>query len=193
MPRLPTGSRRSTASTIAGPPWACTRSSTARSRPVGCFRLTNAGLTPSGPPEPGTPSERRWAVVYDGDCGFCKWLLATLLRWDRAARLRPIALQRPEADDLLQELPPAERMASWHLISPTGERCSAGDAVAPLLRLLPAGRLPAAGFARFPRLTDRGYRWVAEHRSQLSKWVPSSAKQRVSQRIQQREQEHETC
>ena len=139
----------------------------------------------------GLPSERRWAVLYDADCGLCTWLLSALLRWDRAARLHPIALQRSEADDLLQELTPAERMASWHLISPTGERRSGGAAVPPLLRVL-AGRVPAAGFARFPRLTDRGYRWVAEHRSQLSKLVPASAKQRASQHVYQREQDRET-
>jgi hypothetical protein len=51
-PRLPTGSRQSAASTIAGPPWACTTSSTDRSQLVGCSRLTNAHLTRSGPPEP---------------------------------------------------------------------------------------------------------------------------------------------
>jgi predicted DCC family thiol-disulfide oxidoreductase YuxK len=133
------------------------------------------------------PGEPRWAVLYDADCGFCMWLLSGLLRWDRKARLHAIPLQRPEADDLLQELTPAERMASWHLISPTGERQSRGAAVPPLLRLLPAGRLPAAGFARFPRLTDRGYRWVAEHRSLLSKLVPSSAKERAGKRVHERE------
>lgn len=136
-----------------------------------------------------SPGERRWTVLYDGDCGMCKWLLAGLLRWDRAARLHPVALQRPEADDLLRDLSPADRMASWHLISPTGERHSGGAALPPLLRLLPAGGLPAAGFARFPRLTDHGYRWVAEHRSQLSKWIPASAKQRAGQRVHQREQD----
>jgi predicted DCC family thiol-disulfide oxidoreductase YuxK len=131
-------------------------------------------------------------VLYDADCGFCKWLLSAVLRWDRAALLHPIALQRPEADDLLQELTPAERMASWHLISPTGERRSGGAAVAPLLRVLPGGRLPAAGFARFSRLTDRGYRWGAEHRSQLSKLVPSRARQRAGERVHQRERDRET-
>ncbi len=49
------------------------------------------------------PSERRWASLYDADCGFCKWLLSALLWWDRSARLHPIALQRSEADHLLQE------------------------------------------------------------------------------------------
>ena len=126
------------------------------------------------------PTEQRWAVVlYDADCDLCKWLLAGLLWWDRAARLRPIALQRSEADDLLGDLAPAERMASWHLISPTGERHSGGAALPPLLELLPGGRLPAAAFARFPGLTDRGYRFAADHRSQLSKLVPSSAKRRA--------------
>jgi predicted DCC family thiol-disulfide oxidoreductase YuxK len=151
-----------------------------------------APIAPGGAPDPGLPTERRWTVLYDEDCGFCKWLLSALLRWDRGARLHPIALQRPEADDLLRDLTPAERIAAWHLISPAGERHSGGEALAPILRLLPAGRLPATGFARFPELTDRGYRWVAEHRSQLSRWIPSSAKQRASRCVQARESDRET-
>lgn len=129
-----------------------------------------------------------WVVLYDADCGFCKWLLAILLRWDRAARLHPVALQRPEAGELLAGLEPAARMRSWHLISPAGERRSGGDAVPLLLTLLPGGRLPAAAFARFPKLTDRGYRWVAEHRSQLSRLVPKRVKQRASVRVRRHEQ-----
>jgi predicted DCC family thiol-disulfide oxidoreductase YuxK len=140
----------------------------------------------------GLPAEHRWVVLYDADCGFCNWLLSGLLRWDRALRLHPIALQRPEADELLADLTPAERMASWHLISPTGARRSGGAAIPPLLRLLPRGPIPAAAFAQFPRLADRGYRWVAEHRSQLSKWVPMSVKQHASERVHQREQALET-
>lgn len=128
-----------------------------------------------------------WMVLYDADCGVCKWLLSILLRWDRAACLRPIALQRPEAGDLLANLEPARRTASWHLISPAGLRRSGGAAIPPLLRLLPGGRLPAAVFARFPDLTDRGYRWVAEHRSQLSRLIPSRAKVRASERVRERE------
>jgi predicted DCC family thiol-disulfide oxidoreductase YuxK len=110
-----------------------------------------------------------WVVLYDADCGFCKWLLGGLLRWDRGGRLRPVALQAAEAAELLADLPSEERMASWHLVSPAGRRWSGGAALPPLLRLLPRGRAPAAVVARFPRLTDRGYRWVAEHRTQLSR------------------------
>jgi predicted DCC family thiol-disulfide oxidoreductase YuxK len=134
------------------------------------------------------PAGDRWVVLYDGDCGICNWLLAGLLRWDRAARLRPIALQRAEADVLLAGLEPAERMASWHLISPDGVRRSGGAAIAPLLGLLPRGRVPAAAVARFPGLAARGYLWVAEHRTQLSRWVPTSMKQRARERVGQREQ-----
>ncbi len=47
-----------------------------------------------------------WAVLYDADCGLCEWLLSGLLRWDRATCLHPIALQRPEADDLLRQIRP---------------------------------------------------------------------------------------
>jgi predicted DCC family thiol-disulfide oxidoreductase YuxK len=153
---------------------------------VGGARDAVAPERPSGPSD-----EHRWAILYDADCGFCKWLVSGVLRWDRAARLQPIALQRPEANDLLTQLSPADRTASWHLISPTGVRRSGGAAVAPLLTLLPGGRLPAAGFARFPGLTDRGYRWLAEHRSQFSRLIPASAKRRAGQRLHQRERDRE--
>jgi predicted DCC family thiol-disulfide oxidoreductase YuxK len=130
---------------------------------------------------------RRWAVLYDADCGFCMWLLAGLLRWDRAVRLRPICLQRPEAADLLADLEPSERMASWHLVSPTGERVSGGAALPPLLRLLPGGRAPAAAFAQFPKLTERGYRWVAEHRSRLARLVPDRLERHGAENVRRRE------
>jgi predicted DCC family thiol-disulfide oxidoreductase YuxK len=130
----------------------------------------------------------RWLVLYDADCGLCVWLLSRLLRWDRALQLRPVPLQRADADELLADLSPAERAASWHLISPAGWRCSGGAALPALLRLLPRGRAPAALFERFPGLADRGYRWVAEHRAALSRIVPSRVKRRASAGVRRREQ-----
>ncbi|HET9198387.1 MAG TPA: DCC1-like thiol-disulfide oxidoreductase family protein [Solirubrobacterales bacterium] len=135
------------------------------------------------------PPELRWTVLYDGDCGLCKWLLAGLLRRDRARRLRPVSLQRSEAEALLADLDPAERMASWHLIDPAGDRVSAGPALPALLRLLPRGRLPASVLDRFPRFTSAGYRWVAEHRTGLSRFVPQRLKRRASARVRERELE----
>ena len=68
-----------------------------------------------------------------------------------------------------------------------GSARSGGDAIPPLLRLLRGGRLPAAAFARFPAATARGYRWVAEHRSELSRWVPGGAKRRARESVRSRE------
>jgi predicted DCC family thiol-disulfide oxidoreductase YuxK len=125
-------------------------------------------------------------VLYDADCGFCRWSLALLLSTDRRRALRPLALGTPEADELLSDLTPEQREASWHLVAPGGRRESAGAAAPSLLRLLPGGRVPAAALAAAPKLTNRAYHWVAAHRSQLSRALPSGAKRRASARIEQR-------
>jgi len=87
---------------------------------------------------------------------------------------------------LLADIDPTERSASWHLISPDGRRSSSGAAAPELLALLPGGRLPAAILARAPRLTERAYRWVADHRSRLSRLIPARSKQRADGRIARR-------
>jgi predicted DCC family thiol-disulfide oxidoreductase YuxK len=125
-----------------------------------------------------------WTLLYDPDCGFCRWSLAQLLAVDRYSALRPVALGTPEADALLADLTAQERAASWHLLSPDGRRWSAGAAAPPLLRLLPGGRLPAAALASAPAITERGYRWVADHRSTLSRLIPACAKRRADARIE---------
>ena len=83
-------------------------------------------------------------------------------------------------------MPPEDRAASWHLAAPDGRRWSAGYAAAPLLRLLSGGRLPAAVLAAAPELTDRAYRWVADHRSAFSKLIPERSKERADRLISSR-------
>jgi len=124
-------------------------------------------------------------VLYDADCGFCRWSLGRVLALDRHRRLRPLALGTEEADALLSDLEPEERAASWHLVSPDGRRWSAGAAAPPLLRLLPRGRAPSVILARAPNLTERAYRWVADHRSWFSKLISEAAKARADARIAQ--------
>lgn len=118
----------------------------------------------------------RATVIYDADCGFCKFSLALLLAWDRHGVLEILALGTPEADRLLADLTPAQRNASWHLVDGSGRRNSAGAALAPAVVLLSGGRFPAALVARMPHLTERGYRWVVDHRGFLGRFVPARAR-----------------
>src|SRR6266511_3844035 len=87
----------------------------------------------------------RWGVRYDRDCGFCRWGTGKRLAWERRGC----------------------RLASWHVLGPDGRVRSAGRAVAPLLRLLPAGAPLAALADAFPRTTDRLYVLTARHRGRL--------------------------
>jgi predicted DCC family thiol-disulfide oxidoreductase YuxK len=107
-------------------------------------------------------------LLYDADCGFCRWAVDKLLAWDRAGRLRPAALQSPQADRLLPGLDEETKMASWHLVI-DGKVYSGGAAAAPLLRLLPGGRPVAPVVAAFPGMTDRAYRLVARNRDRFGR------------------------
>jgi predicted DCC family thiol-disulfide oxidoreductase YuxK len=109
------------------------------------------------------------AILYDADCGFCKWSLNKVLAWDRRRRLRPVAIQSEEGQRLLAQVPPSARLDSWHLVGPGGGISSAGAAAAPLAELLPGGRPLAALFRAFPGTTERAYRWVSSHRNGLAR------------------------
>jgi len=113
--------------------------------------------------------ESQAVVLYDEDCGFCKWSLDKILAWDRAQRLRPVPIQSEEGSQLLAPIPPGARLDSWHLVRPDGRLFSAGGAAAPLARLLPGGRPLAAAFTAFPRTTERAYRFTANHRDWLAR------------------------
>lgn len=106
-------------------------------------------------------------ILYDGDCGFCKWSLNKILSWDRRNRLRPVAIQGEEGQALLAEVPVSERLDSWHLASPSGELRSAGAAAEPLVGLLPGGRPLGLAFRTFPSLTEHAYRFVARNRDRI--------------------------
>jgi predicted DCC family thiol-disulfide oxidoreductase YuxK len=114
-------------------------------------------------------------LLYDSDCGFCRWSVDKVLAWDRRRTVRPLALQDPEAETLLPGMDATERMASWHLVTQDGQIYSAGAAAPPLLRLLPGGRGPATVLAAFPRLTDHAYRFVARNRDRFGRLVGHSA------------------
>jgi predicted DCC family thiol-disulfide oxidoreductase YuxK len=126
---------------------------------------------------------QRHVVLYDADCGFCTWAMAKVLAWDRRRKLRPVALQDPDADILLRGMEPERRMASWHLVDPDGAVYSAGAAFAPLLRLLPGGRAASALVEAAPSLTAAAYGAVARRRSTFGRLVGAGARQRARARI----------
>ena len=122
-------------------------------------------------------------LLYDADCGICRWLLSKILAWDRDGVLRPVPIQSEEGGRLLADLSEGERMASWHLIDPDGIRHSAGAGLPQLFRRLPGGAPLAAITDRAPRVSERGYRWVADHRSRLAKPLTDGARRRADERI----------
>jgi predicted DCC family thiol-disulfide oxidoreductase YuxK len=132
----------------------------------------------------------RAVLLYDADCGLCKWTAAIVLAWDRGRRLRPLALQDPEADRLLGGMDEDAKMSSWHLVGADGEVRSAGAAFPPLFRLLPGGRPLAVLSARAPVLSERTYRAVADRRDALGHWLRrvrgEGAVARAERRIRER-------
>jgi predicted DCC family thiol-disulfide oxidoreductase YuxK len=116
-----------------------------------------------------TEQRRQSVVLYDRDCGFCKWSLDKILAWDRAKRLRAVPIQSEEGERLLARVDPDARLDSWHLVTSEGQLFSAGAAAGPLARTLPLGRPLAAVFGAFPGLTERAYRYVAGNRDRWAR------------------------
>jgi predicted DCC family thiol-disulfide oxidoreductase YuxK len=126
-------------------------------------------------------------VLYDADCGFCRFCVARLLDWDRRHRLRPVAIQSAEGQQLLAAMPAEERLASAHVVDAEGRRHSGGAAAPVIARVLPAGAPVALVLGALPGPTDRAYRWVAAHRIGLSRFVPSAWKRAAVQQIARRD------
>jgi predicted DCC family thiol-disulfide oxidoreductase YuxK len=102
-------------------------------------------------------------VLYDVDCGFCRWAMALFLRWDRDRILLPVAIQDGEGQRLLAGMNTDRRLASWHLVS-DGSVVSAGAALPKLVGLMPRGRVPSLAMTALGPLTRRGYQLIADHR-----------------------------
>ena len=106
-------------------------------------------------------------VLYDDQCGFCRWSSSKIAAWDRTRRLRFAPIRSAEGEARLAGMDPARRDDSWHLIARDGRVASAGAAVPLLLRVLRGGKHLAHVADAFPRARDRAYRAVARRRSML--------------------------
>jgi predicted DCC family thiol-disulfide oxidoreductase YuxK len=113
----------------------------------------------------------RVTVLYDRDCGFCRWSVALLLRLDRRGAVRAEPIQGPQGDRLLAGMPTAARLAAAHGVTPDGRVFSGGDAVPPVLAALGARPWVVAGARALRGPLRWGYRQVAGRRSALGRLV----------------------
>jgi predicted DCC family thiol-disulfide oxidoreductase YuxK len=114
-------------------------------------------------------------LLYDDDCGFCRWFADRIRRWDRAGALTFTSIQGAQGQELLRSVPPELRLATMHVVSPDGRVWSGGEAVRELLRILPGGSLPAGLAGAFPETTDRLYRLLVRHRTTFGRWLGEDA------------------
>ncbi|MGH2727900.1 MAG: thiol-disulfide oxidoreductase DCC family protein, partial [Actinomycetota bacterium] len=114
-------------------------------------------------------------LLYDADCGFCRWSAERILSRDRNDALRVVPIQSAEGKELLGDMDEERRMASWHLVGQDGVVRSGGAGVAPLSRLLPGAKPVAILADLFPRNTDRLYRLVARNRERLGRMLGENA------------------
>jgi predicted DCC family thiol-disulfide oxidoreductase YuxK len=117
---------------------------------------------------------RRITVLYDDDCGFCRWSADRIRRWARGqADVAPI--QGEHGHELLRDVPPARQLDSMHVVTADGRVWSAGAAVPPILRTCRGGRPLAAIAERCPRATERIYRAVANRREAIGRRLGEKA------------------
>ena len=122
-----------------------------------------------------TADDDRPTILYDGDCGFCRWSAEKLRRWDRERRLAFATIQGETGRRLLGDMAPADRLASWHVVMPDGTRLSGGAALPPVLDRLPAGAPLALLASLSPPLTDAAYRAVARRRTAIGRALGADA------------------
>ena len=126
-------------------------------------------------------------ILYDADCGFCRWSVAKLLELDSTKVLNPLTIQSSEGQTLLAQIPEAERLASAHCVDAAGSVTSGGDAFAVVADQIPGLRLAAGPARAVPSLVRGGYRFVADNRGLFSRWMTPSrlawADARISERV----------
>src|SRR5207302_444993 len=110
-------------------------------------------------------------VLFDVDCGICRWAMAWALRLDRRDLLVAVPIQSELGAELLGDLPASERLGSAHVVEEGGHRRSAGAAAAAVLAALAPTPAVARLVRRFPRMADLLYAAVAGRRRQLGRFV----------------------
>jgi len=112
-------------------------------------------------------------VLYDDDCGSCRWSADRLRAWDRRGRLAFASIQA--SDEALRAVPAAERLDAMHVVDASGRIWTGGAAVTRLLAEVPGGGLLAAVGRNWPDLAERVYRAAARRRATFSRLLGAQA------------------
>jgi len=101
----------------------------------------------------------RYLLAYDDGCGPCSRFAAIVGFLDARKRIEFVPLETAVGSGLLDDLPPAMRLASFHLVAPSASgtpgtgAASGPEAILPLVRLLsPSGAVVSKAWDRIPRL-----------------------------------------
>ena len=125
------------------------------------------------------PDSGQLVVLFDSDCGFCRWSVAWLLRFDQAHRLVPVAIQSDRGQQLLEAVPHESRLDSAHAVAADGRVFSGGDAAPLIVNKLRGGRAFAPLLKAAPGLTRAAYEVVATNRQSVGRLVPASSRARA--------------
>jgi predicted DCC family thiol-disulfide oxidoreductase YuxK len=120
-------------------------------------------------------------VLYDADCGFCRWAMASAVRRDQRHVLVTVPIQSPLGCELLADLAPSERLRSAHVIADDGRRRSGGRAAAEVLSALPPTRALGRLAHSVPTATAVLYGVVAARRTSFGRFVGVDARRRADE------------
>ena len=112
-------------------------------------------------------------VLYDADCGFCRWAMAWAMRRDDHRVLVSVPIQSPLGSE------PNDRLRSAHVVVDDGRRRSGGAAAAEVLSALPPTRALGRLADRLPSTTALLYGVVAKRRIGFGRLVGNEARARA--------------
>jgi predicted DCC family thiol-disulfide oxidoreductase YuxK len=114
-------------------------------------------------------------VLFDEDCGLCRWSADKLQARDAEGALRFVGIRSETGRTILRTIDMETRLASWHVAAENGALWSGGAAIPVVARRLRGGA-PIAWLAEtFPDTTERLYRWIAAHRLVFARFLGEQA------------------
>ena len=115
-------------------------------------------------------------VLYDDECGFCRWSMGWALQRSRHI-LIPVPIRSTLGARLLADLDSKERLVSMHVVRDDGIRLSGGTALRELLNSVPSASALAKIADLSPRTTAVLYVCVARHRQHFGRLVRDQPRQ----------------